>query len=155
MPAAEWGCQHSFMIPSRTVECPGTHLIPGADVPTKQCCHLCFEQKSRSAKVSLLVAGWPGWVNFRLLGNCLLGAVVLKIIEVAQTIGIRFSTVTVICTYMIFDKLLTGFDFGLFLYKLIWGRCYDHNFLRFLSIFCEDFGVFLKHQCYYPIYCKN
>jgi hypothetical protein len=28
------------------------------------------------------------------------------------------------------------------------GRCYDHNFLRFLTIFCEKIGVFLKNQCY-------
>jgi hypothetical protein len=30
----------------------------------------------------------------------------------------------------------------------IWGRCYDHNFLRFLPIFVEKIGVFLKKQCY-------
>jgi hypothetical protein len=29
-----------------------------------------------------------------------------------------------------------------------WGRCYDHNFLRFLTIFGEKIGVFLKKQCY-------
>jgi hypothetical protein len=29
-----------------------------------------------------------------------------------------------------------------------WGRCYDHNFLRFLAIFCEKIGVLLKNQCY-------
>jgi hypothetical protein len=28
------------------------------------------------------------------------------------------------------------------------GRCYDHNFLRFLTIFCEKNGFFLKNQCY-------
>jgi hypothetical protein len=28
------------------------------------------------------------------------------------------------------------------------GRCYDHNFLRFLPIFCEKIGVFLKNRCY-------
>jgi hypothetical protein len=28
------------------------------------------------------------------------------------------------------------------------GRCYDHNFLRFLTIFGEKIGVFLKNQCY-------
>jgi hypothetical protein len=28
-----------------------------------------------------------------------------------------------------------------------WGRCYDHNFLRFLTFFGEKIGVFLK-QCY-------
>jgi hypothetical protein len=28
------------------------------------------------------------------------------------------------------------------------GRCYDYNFLRFLTIFGEKIGVFLKNQCY-------
>jgi hypothetical protein len=28
------------------------------------------------------------------------------------------------------------------------GRCYDHNFLRFLTIFGKTIGVFLKNQCY-------
>jgi hypothetical protein len=28
------------------------------------------------------------------------------------------------------------------------GRCYDHDFLRFLTIFGEKIGVFLKNQCY-------
>jgi hypothetical protein len=28
------------------------------------------------------------------------------------------------------------------------GRCYDHNFLRFLPICGEKIGVFLKNQCY-------
>jgi hypothetical protein len=27
----------------------------------------------------------------------------------------------------------------------IWGQCYDHNFLRFLTIFCEKIGIFLKN----------
>jgi hypothetical protein len=35
--------------------------------------------------------------------------------------------------------------------NMIWGRCYDHNFLRFLPIFGEKIGVFLKNQCYDPI----
>jgi hypothetical protein len=30
----------------------------------------------------------------------------------------------------------------------IWGRCYDHNFLQFSTIFGEKIGVFLKNQCY-------
>jgi hypothetical protein len=30
----------------------------------------------------------------------------------------------------------------------IWGRCYDHNFQRFLPIFGEKFGAVLKKQCY-------
>jgi lysyl-tRNA synthetase class I len=29
-----------------------------------------------------------------------------------------------------------------------WGRCHDHKFLRFLPIFGEKIGVFLKNQCY-------
>jgi hypothetical protein len=29
-----------------------------------------------------------------------------------------------------------------------WGRFYDHNFLRFLPIFGEKIGVFLRIQCY-------
>jgi hypothetical protein len=29
-----------------------------------------------------------------------------------------------------------------------WGRCYDHNFLRFSTIFGKKIGVFLKKQCY-------
>jgi hypothetical protein len=28
------------------------------------------------------------------------------------------------------------------------GRWYDHNFLRFLTIFGEKIGVFLENQCY-------
>jgi hypothetical protein len=35
------------------------------------------------------------------------------------------------------------------------GRCYDHNFLRFLTIFGEKIGVFLKNQCYDHNFCKN
>jgi hypothetical protein len=30
----------------------------------------------------------------------------------------------------------------------LWDRCYDHNFLRFLTIFGEKIGVFHKNQCY-------
>jgi hypothetical protein len=33
-----------------------------------------------------------------------------------------------------------------------WGLCYDHNFLRFLTIFGENIGVFLKNQCYDQIF---
>jgi hypothetical protein len=32
--------------------------------------------------------------------------------------------------------------------RLVRGRCYDHNFLRFSPIFGEKIGVFLKNQCY-------
>jgi hypothetical protein len=30
------------------------------------------------------------------------------------------------------------------------GRCYDHNFLRFSTIFGEKIGVFPQNQCYDP-----
>jgi hypothetical protein len=29
-----------------------------------------------------------------------------------------------------------------------WGRCYDLDFLRFLTTFGEKIGAFLKKQCY-------
>jgi hypothetical protein len=34
------------------------------------------------------------------------------------------------------------------------GRCYEHNFLRFLPIFDEKNGVFLINQCYDPNFTK-
>jgi hypothetical protein len=34
------------------------------------------------------------------------------------------------------------------------GRRYDHNFLRFLIIFDEKIGVFLKNQCYDHLFEK-
>jgi hypothetical protein len=44
--------------------------------------------------------------------------------------------------------------------KFLWkggkirGRCYDRNFLRFLPIFGEQIGVFLKNQCYDHFFAK-
>jgi hypothetical protein len=38
--------------------------------------------------------------------------------------------------------------------KLTWGRCYDHNFLRFFPIFGEKIDVFLKYQCYDQLFSK-
>jgi hypothetical protein len=35
-----------------------------------------------------------------------------------------------------------------------WGRCYDHNFLRFSTIFGEKIGAFLKNQCYDQLFSK-
>jgi hypothetical protein len=32
------------------------------------------------------------------------------------------------------------------------GRCYDHNFLRFSTIFGEKMGAFLENQCYDQIF---
>jgi hypothetical protein len=37
--------------------------------------------------------------------------------------------------------------------RTTWGRCYDHNFLRFLPIFGEKIGVFLKNQYYDHNFC--
>jgi hypothetical protein len=45
-------------------------------------------------------------------------------------------------------------EFWAFFPKLIWGRYYDHNFLRFSPIFGEKIGVFLKYQCYDQLF-KN
>jgi hypothetical protein len=36
-----------------------------------------------------------------------------------------------------------------------WGRCYDHNFLRFLPIFGETIGIFLNNQCCDHIFAKK
>jgi proteasome lid subunit RPN8/RPN11 len=35
------------------------------------------------------------------------------------------------------------------------GRFYDHNFLRFLTIFGEKIVVFLKNRCYDHNFCKR
>jgi hypothetical protein len=40
-------------------------------------------------------------------------------------------------------KLANNFSDAIF-YQVIWGRCYDHSFLRFLSIFGEKIDVFHK-----------
>jgi hypothetical protein len=49
-----------------------------------------------------------------------------------QNVDIRFEDV----------KMLAA------LINLTWVRCYDHNFLRFLTISGEKIGVFPKTQCY-------
>jgi hypothetical protein len=36
----------------------------------------------------------------------------------------------------------------------LFGRCYDHNFLRFLLIFGEKICVFLKNLCYNQFFSK-
>jgi hypothetical protein len=55
--------------------------------------------------------------------------------------------------YHNFLRFLTIFSekIGVFLKN----QCYDHNFLRFLTIFGEKIGVFLKNQGYYHNFCKN
>jgi hypothetical protein len=52
----------------------------------------------------------------------------LKITELARNLGLCFSTVNV--TRHTLQKCV-GLQDGQLFYKLIWGRCYDHNFLRF------------------------
>jgi hypothetical protein len=42
-----------------------------------------------------------------------------------------------------------------FLRMYIWGRCYDHNFLRFSPIFGEKIGAFLKNHCYDQVFRKT
>jgi hypothetical protein len=36
-----------------------------------------------------------------------------------------------------------------------WGRCYDHNFSRFLPILATKMGVFLNKQCYNQMFAKT
>jgi hypothetical protein len=45
------------------------------------------------------------------------------------------------------DCVTNGAIFKIIFTKL-GGRCYDHNFLRFLPIFGEKISDFLKSQCY-------
>jgi hypothetical protein len=61
----------------------------------------------------------------------------------------------------LFQLFLTGFALKIekYLIGFFWctlspqfatrGRCYDHNCLRFLPIFGETFGIFLKKQYYW------
>jgi hypothetical protein len=39
-----------------------------------------------------------------------------------------------------------GYILGIVFHKPIWGRCYDHNFLRFSPIFGEKLAPFSKHN---------
>jgi hypothetical protein len=43
-----------------------------------------------------------------------------------------------------FGKQIVGLQFRHFFPKLIWGLCYDHNFLRFFPIYGEKMAFFLK-----------
>jgi hypothetical protein len=57
------------------------------------------------------------------------------------------------------DRLDTAVDFSALFHLgnvqyFTWGRCYDHNFLRFFPIFGEKIGVFLKCQCYDQLFSK-
>jgi hypothetical protein len=44
----------------------------------------------------------------------------------------------------IFDEAKLLFSSSLIEARVTRGRCYDHNFLRFLPIFCEKIGGFSK-----------
>jgi hypothetical protein len=55
--------------------------------------------------------------------------------------SVYFSPVSVCCTN---TNLAT----------LNWGRCYDHNVLRFSPIFGEKIGVFLQNQFYDQLFSK-
>jgi hypothetical protein len=45
------------------------------------------------------------------------------------------------CSDQIYAK---GYIFGRFFYNIIWGRCYDHNFLRFLPFLVKNLAFFLN-----------
>jgi hypothetical protein len=88
----------------------------------------CVYSTRRTASV-ISRADIPGWRRLSLsLSTCLSQNLVRP-----QTAFVFMGT-TYLPTY---TKKLT-----------IRGRCYDHNFLRFLTIFSEIIGVFLKNQCY-------
>jgi hypothetical protein len=76
---------------------------------------------------------------FAHLGDCLLYAISFKISEAAVLILAIF--LPRLSRALILAKM------GWATVWAIWGRCYDHNFLRFFPIFGEIIGVFLKYQC--------
>jgi hypothetical protein len=45
-------------------------------------------------------------------------------------------------------RSLKNNNMHIWMIRPIWDRCYDHNFLRFSTIFGEKIGVFRKNQCY-------
>jgi hypothetical protein len=65
----------------------------------------------------------------------------LKITELARNLGLCFSTVNV--TRHTLQKCV-GLQDGQLFYKLIWGRCYDHNFLRFCQFSAKIMAFFSK-----------
>jgi hypothetical protein len=83
-------------------------------------------------KACLSSSGWPDWAIFCPLADCLRWAVLRKITEVAQIYGILFSTVPFMCWFW---QNMVGLNFGRLFHERIWGRCYDHKFLRFFPNF--------------------
>jgi hypothetical protein len=67
--------------------------------------------------------------------------------EIESHRGIALRKVFELCTSYNLQTWLTC-------WANTWGRCYDHNFLRFFSIFGEKVGVFIKNQCYDQLFSK-
>jgi hypothetical protein len=60
--------------------------------------------------------------------------------------------------YTLVNVCRLGLLYGRFFQKGIrspWGRCYDHNFLRFSPIFVAKNGAFLKNKCNYQFFAKT
>jgi hypothetical protein len=57
--------------------------------------------------------------------------------------GANFINVNAVRRY--FWSKIVG---GIFHIPESWGRCYDHNFLRFFPIFGQKIAVLFKNQCY-------
>jgi hypothetical protein len=76
----------------------------------------------------------------------------LKISEVAQKFMLLFSMVKV--TYFFCPKMGWATFWAIF-HKFIWGRCYDHNFLRFLTIFGGKMAFFSKTNVMIKIFSLN
>jgi hypothetical protein len=104
-----------------------------------------FAANWEKSPIIVIITSTPDRANIRLLGDCLHAWYsLMKFTEVGQILGQRFFHDT---SYV---WILTKNEphFGRFFHKLIWGRCYDHNFRRFLSIFGEKNWRFLKNQCF-------
>jgi hypothetical protein len=65
-------------------------------------------------------AGWPDLANFRLLGDCILYAVFLKIAETAHIFWATFYHIN-------FGQKWVKIQFGPFFQKLIWSPCSCSN----------------------------
>jgi hypothetical protein len=91
-----------------------------------------------------LEAGWPDWQNFSIV------VLSFNFGEFILNWGYFLSKIKF--PHQIWRQM------GDFLrphcHPKIWSRCYDHNFLRFLPIFGEKIGVFLKNQCYNHFFKK-
>jgi hypothetical protein len=82
--------------------------------------NLCLREilvKASSGALPWCQTGWQDWPIFRLLGDCLLRLVFLKITKIAQIVGLLYKWLQL---YIIFDKNMVGLHFGRLFYKLIW-----------------------------------